>query len=701
MPVDLSDASLYFNRELSWVDFNERVLEEALDESLPLLERVKFLGIFSTNLDEFYMIRVAGLLKQIEAGVFRTSVDGLSPLEQVEAIREAVLPLKQRQIDCWVHDVLPKLGEYGVRVLSYDKLPGEQQAALRTHFRQEILPILTPLAVDPGRPFPHISNLSLNLAIALEDNRGGARFARLKVPTTDKIPRFVSLNDVVAHYGGPPADSPYTFLYLEDVITANLDLLFPGMVIHHAYPFRVTRDADVEIAEDEASDLLATIEQGVQQRQFGDVVQLIVTGEMPDHFLSMLMEHLRVSERDVYELDSPLGLNDLFEMAALELPYLKYPKFVPGVPNEFDTEGSIFDTIRRKDILICHPYESFDPTVDLIHSAAYDPNVLAIKISLYRVGRNSPIVKALLEAREEGKQVAALVELKARFDEENNIVWAKALEAKGVHVVYGLVGLKTHAKIALVVRREGDTLRRYVHLSTGNYNDITARIYSDIGFYTCQPDLADDVTQLFNRITGFAPEADYQQLLVAPEKLRARFYDLIDREIEHARAGRRARMLFKANSITDPPMIRKLYEASRANLNIDMIIRGISRLRPGVPGVSENICIRSIVGRFLEHARIYYFENGGEPEVYLGSADLMERNLDRRVEQLFPIEAPDLKRFIYNVLELQLADNVKARELQPDGVWIRVQPGPSAVAINSQQIMMDYRENLHELPRFM
>ncbi|MCI0714022.1 MAG: polyphosphate kinase 1 [Chloroflexi bacterium] len=701
MSIDLADPSLYFNRELSWVDFNERVLEEALDESLPLLERVNFLGIFSTNLDEFYMIRVAGLLKQIEAGVFNASVDGLTPLEQVVAIREAVLPLKDRQIDCWVNDLLPKLGEYGIRVLAYKDLLDEQQAALRMHFRQEILPVLTPLAVDPGRPFPHISNLSLNLAITLEDSKGNARFARLKVPTTDKIPRFVSLNEVVAHYGGSSADSPYTFLYLEDAIIANLDLLFPGMIIHHAYPFRVTRDADVEIAEDEASDLLATIEQGVHQRQFGDVVQLIITREMPEHIRSMLMEHLRVTERDVYELDPPLGLDALFEIAALELPNLKYPKFVPGVPVEFTSDSNIFDTIRYKDILICHPYESFDPTVDFIHSAAYDPNVLAIKISLYRVGRNSPIVKALLEARDEGKQVAVLVELKARFDEENNIVWAKALEAQGVHVVYGLVGLKTHAKIALVVRREGDVLRRYVHLSTGNYNDLTARVYSDIGLYSCQPELADDVTQLFNRITGYAPHAEYQKLLVAPEQLRHRFFDLVDRELKHAQAGHSARIIFKANSITDPPMIQKLYQASQAGLSIDMIIRGISRLRPGVPGVSENIQIRSIVGRFLEHARIYYFENNGDPVVYLGSADLMERNLDRRVEQLFPVEAPELKRFLYHVLQLQLADNMKARELQADGSWIRVRPGENDVEIDSQQVMITYRENLRDLPLFI
>lgn len=701
MSIDLSDPSLYFNRELSWVDFNERVLEEALDESLPLLERVNFLGIFATNLDEFYMIRVAGLLKQIEAGVFNTSVDGLTPLEQVVAIREAVLPLKFRQIDCWVNDVLPKLGTYGIRVLAYDNLLDEQQASLRMHFRQEILPVLTPLAVDPGRPFPHISNLSLNLAITLEDSKGNARFARLKVPTTDKIPRFVSLNEVVAHYGGPPADSAYTFLYLEDIITANLDLLFPGMIIHHAYPFRVTRDADVEIADDEASDLLATIEQGVQQRQFGDVVQLIITRDMPVHIQSKLMEHLRVTERDVYKLDAPLGLNDLFEIGALELPNLKFPKFVPGIPTEFSTDSNIFDTIRRNDILICHPYESFDPTVDFIHSAAYDPNVLAIKISLYRVGRNSPIVKALLEARDEGKQVAVLVELKARFDEENNIVWAKALEAQGVHVVYGLVGLKTHAKIALVVRREGDVLRRYVHLSTGNYNDLTARVYSDIGLYSCRPELADDVTQLFNRITGYAPHAEYQKLLVAPEQLRHRFFDLVDREIKHAQAGHSARMIFKANNITDPPMIQKLYQGSQAGLSIDMIIRGISRLRPGVAGVSENIRIRSIVGRFLEHSRIYYFENNGDPEVYLGSADLMERNLDRRVEQLFPIESSELKRFLYHILRLQLADNMKARELQPDGGWIRVQSGENDVRIDSQQVMMTYRENLRDLPLFI
>ena len=698
--IDLQDPTLYINRELGWIEFNARVLEEALDPTQPLLERVRFLGIFSTNLDEFYMIRVAGLRKQIEAGVFKRGIAGQTPLEQLEAVREAVIPLRLQQFQCWTEDILPELAEYGVKILQYAELTPIHKNTVRQYFEQEILPVLTPLAVDPGRPFPHISNLSLNLAIMLEDTSGNLRFARVKVPTTDKFPRYLHLNQIMPQYDAPQCEFKHSLILLEDVIIANLDLLFPGMIIKQAYPFRVIRDADVEIAEDEASDLLESIAESVQQRRFGEVVQLIVPESMPDHLKKLLTNHLAIKPRDLYEFPDPLGLNDLFEIVDLKLPQLKYQSFVPGRSPFFPLEDNLFDVVRKQDVIVCHPYESFDPTIEFIENAANDPDVLAIKISLYRTGRNSAIVQALLDARDNGKQVAALVELKARFDEENNIVWARALEAKGVHVVYGLVGLKTHAKICLVVRREGNKIRRYVHLSTGNYNGNTARVYSDIGFFTCREDIAEDLTKLFNRITGFAPDARYHKLLVAPEYLRPQMMALIYREIQHAQEGKPAQIIAKMNSLTDKRIIEALYEASQAGVRIDLIIRGICCLRPGMPNISQNIYVRSIVGRFLEHARIFWFANNGEPDIYMGSADWMDRNLNRRVEQIFPVEDKDWLSFLKNILTLQLADNTSARVLHVDGSWERLRPKVSEIAINSQSILLEYRESLIELPVF-
>ena len=697
--INLQDPALYINRELSWVEFNARVLEEALDTAKPLLERVRFLGIFSTNLDEFYMIRVAGLRKQIEAGVFKQGIAGQTPLEQLEAVRQAVIPLRLKQFECWTKDILPKLAEYGVKILNYAELSPIHKNTMRQYFEQEILPVLTPLAVDPGRPFPHISNLSLNLAIMLEDMSGNLRFARVKVPTTDKFPRYLHLNQIMSHYDVPLCDFQHSLLLLEDVIIANLDLLFPGMIIKQAYPFRVIRDADVEIADDEASDLLESIAESVQQRRFGEVVKLIVPDTMPVPLKKLLTSHLAIQPRDLYEFPDPLGLNDLFEIVDLELPQLKYRSFVPGRSPFFPVESNIFDVMRQGDVITFHPYESFEPTIEFIQKAAYDPDVLAIKISLYRTGRNSTIVQALLDARENGKQVAALVELKARFDEENNIVWARALEAKGVHVVYGLVGLKTHAKICLVVRREGNRIRRYVHLSTGNYNANTARVYSDMGFFTCREDIAEDLTNLFNRITGFAPDARYRKLLVAPEYLRPQMMALIYREIQHSHEGKPAQIIAKMNSLTDDEIIQTLYEASQAGVRIDLIIRGICCLRPGIPDISENIYVRSIVGRFLEHGRIFWFNNNGDPDVYMGSADWMDRNLNRRVEQIFPVEDKTWQDFLKNVLTLQLADNTSARLLHSDGSWERLHPHEGETAINSQEILLEYRDNLLELPR--
>ncbi len=689
--INLKDPWMYINRELSWVDFNERVLEEALDTSNPLLERIKFLAIFSNNLDEFFMVRVAGLKQQFAAGVTKTPADGMTPAEQLVAIRDKILPLLKRQRECWHKELLPELAKYGIHVLtSYDELTPDEKEAARRHFRTEIFPVLTPLAVDPGRPFPHISNLSLNLAIALTNQEGQSRFARVKVPTTN-MPRYLNISDVMARYGTTPIRSPHVYLDLSEVIRANLDLLFPGMTITEAYHFRVTRDADVEIAEDEASDLLETIEQGVRQRRFGQVVRLSVEHAMPDNMRHILMRHMGTKDLDFYELQKPLGMAGLFQVAGIDIPEMRYPQFYPRLPEILSEPRSIFHVIREKDVLLHHPYDSFMPVVNFIRMAAQDPNVLAIKITLYRVGKNSPIVAALLEAREAGKQVAALVELKARFDEENNIGWARALEAQGVHVVYGLVGLKTHAKIALVVRRERDGLRRYVHLSTGNYNADTARIYTDLGLLTSNPELADDATELFNRLTGYAPSVGYKDLMVAPEYLRSEIETLIQREIDHAKAGREARIIIKANQLTDPKMIRYFYKASQAGVIIDMIVRGTCCLRPGIPGVSENIHIRSIVGRFLEHSRIYWFYNDGNPEVYSGSADLMDRNLNRRVESIYPVYDENIKaELLETILKIQLADNVRARVLQPDGSYVRLQPGKGEKSLDSQKWAIKY-----------
>ncbi|PJF41872.1 MAG: polyphosphate kinase 1, partial [Phototrophicales bacterium] len=503
--VNLRDPSLYINRELSWVDFNARVLEEALDPRNPLLERVKFLAIFSNNLDEFFMIRVAGLHQQIAAGVTKLPADGMNAIEQLEAIRAKVLPLQNEQRRCWEEDIKPELAKHGIIIIRYyHELTPVEQEAMRKHFREVIFPVLTPLAVDPGRPFPHISNLSLNLAISLKNDRGQARFARLKVPIGANLRRFLHVSDIVERYQLGPARAPHIYIYMSEVIRANLDMLFPGMEIEEAHAFRVTRDADVEISEDEASDLLETIEQGVRQRRFGHVVRLAVQKSMPEHMRQMLMHHLDITERDLYVIDGPLGLADLFEIASLDFPHLKYPPFTPRHLQALQPPNDIFEAIRRHEILLHHPYDSFMPIVDFIRTAAHDPDVLAIKMTLYRVGRNSPIVQALLEAIENGKQVAVLVELKARFDEANNITWARKLESEGVHVVYGLVGLKTHCKVALVVRREGDKLRRYVHLGTGNYNVETARLYTDLSFLTDDRWMSEDVTELFNRLTGYA-----------------------------------------------------------------------------------------------------------------------------------------------------------------------------------------------------
>lgn len=690
-PVNLDDPTLYINRELSWLEFNRRCLLEAQNQSLPLLERVRFLAIFSNNLDEFFMVRVSGLKDQLAAGITDAAPDSRSPQEQLTEIRARVLPMLHEQRDCLHDDILPKLAEAGVHVLPYNQLNEADWSALKRYFEIELFPILTPLAYDPGRPFPHISNLSLSLAVVMVDEEGHERFARVKVPNL--FPRVISLNDVHRAAGSPECVDPavHRFVWLEDLIAANLDLLFPGMTIKTVCAFRVTRNNDMEIAEEEASDLLESVEDIVRQRRFGPVVRLDVDEQMPDRVLDLLIANLEVTRDDVYAVGGPLGMKDLTDLANIDIPALKYPPFVPHRPAVLPPGGDLFAAIRRGDILLHHPYESFLPTVEFFQQAAVDPQVLAIKTTLYRIGTNSPIIEALLNAQENGKQVAVLVELKARFDEVSNIGWARQLESAGVHVVYGLVGLKTHAKISLVVRKEPDKMRRYVHLSTGNYNTLTARIYTDICLFTCDDAIGADATLLFNRLTGYATHTGYRKLIVAPEYLRRRITELIEREIAHAEAGREARLIFKMNALVDPKMIALLYRASMAGVQIDLLVRGICCLRPGVPGLSENIRVRCLLGRFLEHARIYYFRNGGDEEIYLSSADLMQRNLNRRVEVMFPVEAPDLRRRLLDeVIRIEMADNVKSRELLPDGSYRRIEPGPGDEVIEAQRWLMEH-----------
>jgi len=682
-----TEAAPYINRELSWLEFNRRVLEEALGEGHPLLERVKFLSIFSTNLDEFFMIRVAGIKQQVAAGVNTRSPDGTTPAEQLIAIRRVVDDLVDQHRRCWLEDVEPKLRAQGIHVLDYAELTEQQRAFCKAYFEREVFPVLTPLAFDPSHPFPQISNLSINLAVVINDPEEGPLFARVKVPAV--LPRLIPINggarEGLDHI---PLERRHCFVWLDQVIAENVDALFPGMAVTEAYIFRITRNAYVEIQEEEAADLLRTIEQGVRQRRFGAVVRLTIQHDMPQRVRELLLTNLKLTPDDLYEVRGPLRLSDIMSLTKIDRPDLKDPPFYPQAPaplRHARSSTEIFNAIRQQDILLHHPFDSFQPLVELIEAAAEDREVLAIKQTLYRVGSNSPIVKALMHARDQDKQVTVLVELKARFDEENNITWARALERAGVHVVYGLVGLKTHAKIALVVRRELDGLRRYVHLGTGNYNAGTARIYTDLGLLTCRPDIGADVSDLFNFLTGYSRQDRYRKLLVAPVNLRDRLTWLIEREIAHAATGRGGRLIFKLNSLVDPSMIELLYRASRVGVRMDLIVRGICCLRPGVPGLSEHISVRSVVGRFLEHSRIYYFENGGEPEVYLGSADLMQRNLDRRVETLFPIEDRGMVAHIRNdLLGIYLADNIRAHILQPDGTYIRAHPNDGETPIDSQ-----------------
>ncbi|MEK6279344.1 MAG: polyphosphate kinase 1 [Acidobacteriota bacterium] len=670
-----------FNRDLSQLEFFRRVLEEAADESLPPLERLKFLAVFNSNLDEFFMVRVSGLKEMLDIKDILPMPGELSPIEQLKVIRERVLPMVNHQVECLRDHVLPELAKQGIEIVSYESLSPKDKKALNHYFIKNVFRVLTPLAVDPAHPFPHIANQSLNIGLTVETETipgeevtlGSApRFVRIKVPPV--VPRLVQV-------GG----EGHRFVLLEELIEANLHAIFPRMRLSKAHMFRVTRDADVEIRDDKAADLLDLIKESLRERRFGQTVRLEVTATMPPVMVRYLTESLGIEPDDVYVLDGILGVGDLMELYGVDRADLRDKPIRMTLPAPLTSKRHYFDAIKKQDILLHHPYTCYTSVTDFIEAAAKDPKVLAIKICLYRTGKNSPIPKALIEASERGKQVTAVVEIKARFDEENNMEWAARLVEAGVHVVYGLVNLKTHSKVALVVRREEHGLQTYVHVATGNYNPTTSKVYTDLGLLTADSEIGDDATDLFNFMTGFSRQREYTRLLVAPVNLRERMLKLIERETDHAQAGRPAHIMAKINRLTDLEIIDALYKASQVGVKIDLIVRGSCMLRPGVPGLSETIHVRSVVGQLLEHSRIFYFANGGDEEVYIGSADWMKRNLDRRVEVVTPILDPDLRRYLKDVvLAAYLKDNVKARILNQEGFYDRVPIGPGEAPFNSQ-----------------
>lgn len=690
-PTAPGATRLFFNRELSLLEFHKRVLEEALEQSNPVLERLKFLSIFSANLDEFFMIRLSGLKEELEENVTELSADGMTPGEQLKAIRKLVVPMIAEQTRALREQILPELEVEGVRVVAHATLSPDEQEGLRSYFMEKVFPVLTPLAVDQSHPFPYISPLSLNLGLMVQAPEGESpadpkhkhmpRFVRIKVPLV--VPRLV-----------PAGQFEAKFILMEDLIEANIDSLFPGMITGQCHRFRVTRDADIEIREDEAEDLLRVIQQELRQRRFGTPVRLEVSAGMPEEMVTYLSESLGLLSEDVYVLEGPLGLEDFMSLYDLNRPDLKDEPFSPITP-EWLGKRSIFDVVKKGDILLHHPFDSYNSVTDFINEAVDDLNVVAIKICLYRTGPDSPIPPALIRACEKGKQVTALIELKARFDEQHNIEWARRLDEAGVHVVYGILGLKTHGKLTLVVRREGDSLKRYVHIASGNYNPTTSCTYTDVGMVTADDEIGADATELFNYLTGCSRQMEYRKILVAPVNLREKMAALIDREILHRQAGEPAHIMAKLNRVADKQMIEKLYEASNAGVKIDLIVRGICMLRPGVPGLSENITVRNIVGRFLEHSRVFYFANGGEEEVYIGSADWMARNLKHRIEVIAPVSDPSLKHYLKNVLlAAYLRDNVKARELQPDGTYAAVPREAGAKRFDSQAFFIGHETAL-------
>lgn len=682
--LPLSDPTYLFNRELSWLEFNRRVLEEALDEKTPLLERLKFLSIFSTNLDEFFMIRVSGLKEQIAERVREKSADGMTALQQLQAIRERLRPMLAEQTQCLNKIILPQLAEKGISIVSYKDLSKDEKKKLENYFLKNIFPVLTPQAVDVSHPFPYVSNLSLNLGLIVEPNAefdhgnldylfANSRFVRIKLPPI--VPRLI-----------PLGKGDFRFALVGEIVAANVHHLFPNMKTGKSHLFRLTRDADLELRVDEASDLLRTMERELHhQRRFSFPVRLEVAASMPDKIIKNLTKSIGLTEDDVFQVEGFMNIPDLMALYSIDRQDLKDKPISYSLPKSFSREENIFDTLKRGDMLVHHPYTAYSAVTDFIEKAAEDEAVRAIKICLYRAGTDSPIVDSLMKASQNGKQVAALVELKARFDEENNIEWARRLEDEGVHVIYGMRGLKTHSKVTLVVRNEHDKLRRYVHLATGNYNPTTSRIYTDVGLLTADEEIGEDASDLFNFLTGYSYQTEYRKLLIAPINLRSRMLELIEREIENKKSGKEAGMIIKINSLTDDKIIESLYRASQAGVKIDLIVRGICVLRPGIEGISENIRVVSIVGRFLEHSRIFYFVNAGKEEIYIGSADWMHRNLDRRVEAVAPIKDAAIRRHIkQEILDKYLLDTVNARLLKPDGSYERIKPESKKSEFDSQ-----------------
>lgn len=697
---NLGHPTYYLNREISMLAFQERVFGEARDKKHPLLDRTKYLAFVGSNLDEFFMVRVGGLKMQYDAGVLQLAIDGRTPAQQLVSIRKHVYRIMTEVRTYLSEELMPELKAAGIFILDYEELNPKQQGKADDFFHENVFPVLTPLAFDPGHPFPHISNLSLNLAVLIQDADGQRRFARVKVPST--LPRLVPIkrsSGGVRRDGTVPHD--HYFVWLDQVIAHNLTHLFPGMEILEAHPFRVTRNADMVIQELEAGDLLEAMEESVRKRRFGVVVELAINQDMPSYILNILVENLRIDPNDVYKLNGPLGLSSLMELSNIDRFDLKAKPFIYRIPPQLKLEGTdhnIFAAIRDGDILLHHPYDSFDPIISFLQAAARDPNVLAIKQTLYRVGRNSPIVRALLKARRDhGKQVAVLVELKARFDEESNIEWAKMLEREGVHVAYGLLGLKTHSKITLVVRKEGEHIRRYVHLGTGNYNHVTARLYEDVGLFTCDTDIGADATDLFNYLTGYSSQTAFRKLLIAPINLRDQLNQLILQEIEFARQGKDAHLIFKINALVDKPIIKALYRASQAGVKIDLVCRSMCSLQPGIEGISENIHVYSLLGRYLEHSRIFYFHNDGNPKIYMGSADLMPRNLNNRVEVIFPVEDPQIVAYIRGtILETYLRDNTKLYCMNTDGSFEQRRPGESEAPFSAQEHFIEQAQRIND-----
>jgi polyphosphate kinase len=705
-PINLDDAKYYFNRELSWLEFNRRVMQEAIDPSNPLLERFKFAAIFGSNLDEFFMVRVANLQRQVEADITTPTIDGMTPQQQLDEISRRLHETVAQLQKLFATELRPQLAGEGVHILNYAELDALQRLYMLDYFERRVFPILTPLAVDPTHPFPVMGNLTLNMAVVVKDPENNLQqFARVKIP--DSLPRFIPLPPELhpavprSQKGGHPP-IVWAGIALEEIIAEHLTALFPGMIIQEHHLFRITRDTDLTVQEDEIDDLAEAIAERLRKRRFsGSVVRFQIAPTMSEFVKQTLIAGMNVDRNDIYVHEGWLGVCDLMFFTTLPLPHLKDKPWTPTVPKRLrhliedeiaDTARGedIFAILRQSDLLVHHPYESFTASVEyFITHAVQDPAVQAIKITLYRTSKDSPIVNALIAAAENGKQVAALVEIKARFDEASNLTWARKLEEAGVHVVYGVMGLKTHTKVVLILREEGEELRRYVHIGTGNYNSKTARFYTDLGLFSCHPDLGADLTDLFNFLTGFSKQKDYRKLLVAPAALRDRMMTMIQREIEHCRQGHSGRIIAKMNALIDPPMIKALYEASQAGVEIDLIVRGMCCLLPGISGVSENIRVISIVGRYLEHSRIFCFHNNDNEEFYIGSADWMPRNLDRRVEAVAPVEDAYCAAELREILNILLSDNRQAWDLQSDGSYLQRQPAPNHPERNAQSMLME------------